>query len=177
MDGLEGLGLLLASNCVAEDKEVILQRTSDLRFTLSLFLSFSFFSLFWYDNRHICEKLYFILSNRACPLFGGLYVLRDPKVCPNFSIAGLIESVLLLEILYYTYTPFSHFSHTFSLFLYTYIYIHIIYTSSYYSSVISRTELYGTPSTQQGWRDRVSWRSLSSLSENLRMPTASCGRG
>ena len=42
MDGLEGLGLLLASNCVAEDKEVILQRTSDLRFT---HLSFFFPSL------------------------------------------------------------------------------------------------------------------------------------
>ena len=43
LDGLEGLGLLLASNCVAEDKEVILQRTSDLRFTLLSFFSFPLF--------------------------------------------------------------------------------------------------------------------------------------
>ena len=43
LDGLEGLGLLLASNCVAEDKEVILQRTSDLRFTFPLFLTEFFY--------------------------------------------------------------------------------------------------------------------------------------
>ena len=31
LDELEGLGLLLASDCVSEDKDVILQRTNDLR--------------------------------------------------------------------------------------------------------------------------------------------------
>ena len=31
LDEMEGLGLLLASGCVSDDKEVILQRTKDLR--------------------------------------------------------------------------------------------------------------------------------------------------
>ena len=31
LDTLEGLGMLLAGGCVAEDKEVILQRASELR--------------------------------------------------------------------------------------------------------------------------------------------------
>ena len=31
LDELEGMGLLLASDCVREDKDIILQRTNDLR--------------------------------------------------------------------------------------------------------------------------------------------------
>ena len=36
LDGMEGLGLLLAGGCVTADKEVILKRTSELRLELSL---------------------------------------------------------------------------------------------------------------------------------------------
>ena len=32
LDELEGLGMLLASGCVSEDKEIIVQRTKDLRY-------------------------------------------------------------------------------------------------------------------------------------------------
>ena len=35
LDGMEGLGLLLAGGCVTADKEVILKRTSELRLELS----------------------------------------------------------------------------------------------------------------------------------------------
>ena len=38
LDSLEGLGLLLAGGCVAEDKEVILKRSRELRCSLSLSL-------------------------------------------------------------------------------------------------------------------------------------------
>ena len=70
MDGLEGLGLLLSSNCVAEDKEVILQRTSNLRFTLPPFLLLSLPVVDLLSNGQFWDQPFCPLY-RGCPLFGG----------------------------------------------------------------------------------------------------------